>query len=72
MAGKASERPQGKIEFRVTEVMSLVPATLFLKILLSVLKSRNQSFILFIEATCPCVPPGIKINPISREDMISF
>lgn len=71
MAGKA---PQGKIKFRVTEVMSLVPATLFLKILLpvSVLKSTNESIILFMEAACSCVPPGIKINPISmgRSDII--
>ena len=37
MAGKASERPQGKIKFRMTEVVSLVPATLFLEILLLVL-----------------------------------
>lgn len=69
MAGKA---PQGKIKFRVTEVMSLVPATLFLKIFLPILKSTKASFILFMEAACSCVPPGIKINPISmrRYDII--
>lgn len=72
MAGKTNERPQGKIKSRLTEVVPLVPATLFLEILLPVLNVWKRRFYFIREAACPWVPSGFKSDPIrmGRYDII--
>ena len=59
MAGKVSKRPQGKIKFRVTEVVSLIPVTLFLEILLPMLNIYKSKFYFIHRGSMPLCTPGI-------------